>query len=478
MPTLATNDEDVSEIAYAIDYPLQDATRAKDRRFHAPAYAGRAEMLMLAYSIAFGLGLLISAPWWLLRMATTQRYREGLLQRLGFVPAALRQYARGHRIVWLHAVSVGEVLAASRLVTELAAVLGPSYRIVVSTTTRTGQALARQRFTEADSAARVFYMPLDLGFAVRAYLRALRPAALILTESELWPRLLHECDRSSIPVAVVNARMSDRSFRRAQRVRRLWSRVLRKPTLWLAQSDADAQRLLALGAPRAAMYAVGNLKYDVRAAEDNAMARRLRLLLGTSRVFVAGSTLAGEDEILLAMWPALLASTSISVLMLAPRHPERFDAVAAQVQASGLAVLRASQFTVHDEPIARGTVLLLDTIGDLAAVYALGSVAFVGGSLVPRGGHSPLEPAQHGVPVVMGDSYTNFRDIVGRMQAANAIRIVHDAAELQREAITLLDDPALAQAIGECGRTVFLAQQGATQRAVTALRHMIVEVPR
>jgi 3-deoxy-D-manno-octulosonic-acid transferase len=435
-------------------------------------------MLMLAYSIALGCGLLLSAPWWLVRMATTKRYREGLLQRVGYVPAALRSYAAGHRILWLHAVSVGEVLAASRLINELEAALGADYRIVISTTTRTGQALARSRFADEHGTARVFYMPLDFAFAVRAYLRALRPEALILTESELWPRLLHECERRSIPVAVVNARMSDRSFHRAERVRSLWSRVLRKPTLWVAQSDEDAQRLLALGARRETMYAVGNLKYDVTAAENNAMARRLRLLLGEARMFVAGSTLAGEEEILLALWPALLATTSISVLMLAPRHPERFDAVAALVQASGLHCHRCSQLSPQDAAIERGTVLLLDTIGDLAAVYALGSVAFVGGSLVQRGGHNPLEPAQHGVPVIMGASYTNFRDIVGRMRAANAISIVHDAAELEREAAAILTQPGRARAVGECGRSVFLAQQGATARTVAALMHMIGEVPR
>src|SRR5471032_2526770 len=221
-------------------------------------------MLMLLYSAFLAAGLALSSPWWLLRMATTERYREGLRERLGRVPARLREFVGGvaaGRVIWIHAVSVGEVLAASRLVAELGEALGAStgdaWRIVVSTTTRAGQALARERF----GAERVFYFPLDFAWAVRAYLRVLRPAALVLMESEIWPRMLHECAKEKIPVVVVNARVSDRSFRRGTKLRVLWGRALKMVSLWLAQSEEDARRLVEMGAENVKVG--GNLKYDV-----------------------------------------------------------------------------------------------------------------------------------------------------------------------------------------------------------------------
>ena len=261
---------------------------------------------MALYSAALLLALVLSAPWWLLRLATTQRYREGLRQRLGAVPVALRHALSGRRVVWVHAVSVGEVLAASRLVAELEAVLSThvsesrrgapnEWQVVISTTTRTGQALARERF----GAERVFYMPLDFAWAVRRYLRALRPELLVLMESEVWPRLLHECRRMAVPVAVVNARVSDRSFARGMRVRALWGRVLRGVSLWLAQSDEDAQRLVAMGARAESVQAIGNLKFDVRATLGNPVAQWIREIAAGRPIVVAGSTCGfgdGNDE--------------------------------------------------------------------------------------------------------------------------------------------------------------------------------------
>ena len=222
---------------------------------------------MLAYSALLTLALVLSSPWWLVRMATTQRYREGLRQRLGAVPARLVAAVQGRRVVWVHAVSVGEVLAASQLVGELEVALGEGFRVVISTTTRTGQALARERF----GAERVFYMPLDFAFSVRAYLRALKPVALVLMESELWPRMLSECGRRGVPVVVANARMSDRSFARAMRVQWIWGRVMRKPALWLAQSEEDARRFVGVGARAGSVKVAGNMKYDIRAPKESRM---------------------------------------------------------------------------------------------------------------------------------------------------------------------------------------------------------------
>ncbi len=427
--------------------------------------------MMLAYSALLTVALVLSAPWWLLRMATTQRYREGLQQRLGGVPKALTTAIARRRVVWVHAVSVGEVLAATRLVVELEMALGAGYCVVVSATTRTGQALAQKRF----GAERVFYMPLDFGFAVRAYLRALKPEAMVLMESELWPRMLHECARAGIPVAVANARMSDRSFHRTMRVQSVWGSVMRMPTVWLAQSEEDALRLVIVGVRAENVRVSGNLKYDVRSRGENAMAQRIRTAVGDLRVVVAGSTLDGEEEMLLAAWPGVLKASPESVLVIAPRHPERFEAVATRIRQGGAAVLRCSELAVHAGDVRAGSVLLLDTIGDLAAVYGVGSVAFVGGSLVKRGGHNPLEPAQFGVPVLMGASFENFRDIVAKMMESEGLRVVRNRGELEAALVALLTDTALAQAMGERGRSVFEEQQGATARTVDAVLAMLGE---
>jgi 3-deoxy-D-manno-octulosonic-acid transferase len=427
---------------------------------------------MLAYSLLLTLGLLLSSPWWLLRMATTERYREGLRERLGGVPARLREAVRGKRVVWIHAVSVGEVLAASRLVGELTAALGEEFRVVVSTTTRTGQALARERF----GAERVFYMPLDFAWMVRRYLRALKPEALLLMESELWPRMLHECARASVPVAVVNARVSDRSFARTMTVRDIWQYVLQKPSLWLAQSEEDARRLIALGAWGETVKVTGNLKYDVRAPRQSRVAELIREAAAGRPVVVGGSTVGGgtnndlnEEEMVIQAWEGRARSEFNTLLVLAPRHPERFGLVESVVKE--FRSVRASDGVPTQED--RLEVVLLDTIGDLASVYGLADVAFVGGSLIKSGGHNPLEPAQFGVPVVMGPSFENFRDVVGKMRASEGICIVQDAEELKLVLVGMLKDREAAQAVGQRGRQVFEDQQGATARSVEAIVAMV-----
>ncbi|HEY4356716.1 MAG TPA: 3-deoxy-D-manno-octulosonic acid transferase [Acidobacteriaceae bacterium] len=431
---------------------------------------------MALYSAILMLGLLLSSPWWVLRMLTTSRYREGMRERLGLVPARLRQAGAGRRVIWIHAVSVGEVLAASRLVAELETALGEPWRIVISTTTRTGNTLARERFGEA----RTFYFPLDFAWAVRAWLRALRPAALVLMESELWPRVLHECGRERIPVAVVNARVSDRSFRRGVRVKRLWGKMLRKVSLWLAQSDEDARRLIAMGARPETVRPTGNLKYDVRANRQSRVAEWIRQTADGRPVVVAGSTVEdrgeAEEQILLAAWQSRPRTERNALLVLAPRHPERFATVETLLRA--FSYIKASDWTNSTEdalPHAgmQPEIVLLDTIGDLAAVYGVADVAFVGGSLVPRGGHNPLEPAQFGVPVLMGPSFENFRDIVRRMKNAGAIRLAANRDEVEEALTTMLTNRDEALAMGERGRDVFEQQQGATDRTVDALKSLI-----
>jgi 3-deoxy-D-manno-octulosonic-acid transferase len=435
------------------------------------------------YSLALLVVLVVGSPYWLARMLTSGRYREGLAGRLGWVPAELRAAVTGRRIVWVHAVSVGEVLAASSLVRELDASLNAGlvgrldadlrarWVIVVSTTTATGQALARERF----GSGRVFFYPLDFAWAVRAHLEAIKPKLLVLMESELWPRMLVECERACIPVAVVNARVSDRSLRRGKKMRAVWARVLRQVGLYAAQSEDDRRRLVALGARPERVNVTGNLKYDVRAAVETSMLRALRPLFAGRRVVVAGSLLEPEEELLLTHWWEIRSAAPDAILVLAPRHPERFNAVAQLVEGTKSAMYRASELATRANGAAleAGAVVVLDTIGDLASVYGLADVAFVGGSLVKRGGHNPLEPAQFGVPVIMGSSFENFREIVQTMRDAGGISIVQDMDSLTAELVEYLTDREAGRATGERGRAVFEAQSGATSRTVKLLTGLV-----
>jgi 3-deoxy-D-manno-octulosonic-acid transferase len=471
---------------------------------------------MALYSLLLMAVLVVGAPYWLARMATSGRYRAGLGQRLGRVPAALRAAVAGRQVVWVHAVSVGEVLAATRLVAELEAALGEGWSIVVSTTTATGQALARERF----GADRVFYYPLDFAWAVKAYLRALRPRMLVLMESELWPALLAECRRAGVPVAVANARVSDRSFARGAKVRLLWGLVLRMVTLYLVQTEEDRRRLIRMGAREPTVRVIGNLKYDVRAPKASRVAELIREAAAGRPIIVAGSTVdrrkkkdRTEDELVLQAWGGELRNQVGALLVLAPRHPERFRSVESSVKEfsyvlasewaelpegvppsvhqpeEAIALAEEPENTVHepldsahvvagdadskDERKGRIEIVLLDTIGDLAAVYEVADVAFVGGSLVKRGGHNPLEPAQFGVPIVIGPSFENFRGVVGNMEEAYAIRIVRDSDALALELFELLTDKVAANMMGKRGRLVFAGQQGATGRAVAALVRLV-----
>ena len=422
-------------------------------------------MMMAMYSLGLSLLLLLSAPWWTFRMLTTGRYRAGLAGRLGRLPAELRAIGPEQDVIWVHAVSVGEVLAATELIRELRRRL-PGWTIAVSTTTATGQTLARSKFPGLP----VFFFPLDLRFAVRRYVRALHPRMLVLLESELWPRLLHECAGAGVPVVVVNARMSDRSFRRARRFRGVWKRALARVTAFLAQGEETADRLRQLGAAADRVSVTGNLKFDPRAPAEAPMVDRMRRRLPQgARVLVCGSTLEGEETLLLAAWPALVAQVPAAAMVLAPRHPERFPSVERLLREGGWPVLRASNLGASAPgALPSGGIVLLDTIGDLPAVYSIASAAFVGGSLVPAGGHNPLEPARFGVPVTMGGSTANFREIVEAMGAKDAIRLV-DAAQLPVVLGQALSGSPAMVAMGERGRTVFEANAGATERTVQAL---------
>jgi 3-deoxy-D-manno-octulosonic-acid transferase len=422
------------------------------------------------YSALLAAGLLLSLPYWLLESSRHGKYRAGLPERLGKVPRRLSPDPHLHTI-WVHAVSVGEVIAVTGLTLELRQRF-PQHRIVVSTTTATGQKIARGRFGE-DS---VFYFPLDLPFAIRPYLQRLRPELIVLAETEFWPNFIRLAHLSGAKIAVVNARISDRSLPGYKRFRGIVTRILQDVDLFLAQTDEDSRRLQAIGAPSDRIEVTGNLKFDAPIPAPPTIVDNLRLAFegaNAGPVLVCGSTMDGEESLLLQAFENILVSHPRAVMILAPRHPERFTAVAELLRKLNVRCCRRSDW--KGEPIS-GEVLLLDSIGELAALYSLADVAFVGGSLVPKGGHNIIEPAQYGVPIVVGNHTENFRDIVGLFQSCNAVRIV-GPAELPLVFMELLTNDAERAALGRRAAETLRSQIGATQRTVEALQRLLITAP-
>jgi 3-deoxy-D-manno-octulosonic-acid transferase len=418
------------------------------------------------YSVALAVAMLVSLPYWLLQMARHNKYSKGLAERLGRLPARL-QLPKEEPVIWVHAVSVGEVLAVAGLVEELQRRF-PQHRIFISTTTDTGQALARKRFGEA----RVFYFPMDFAFAIRPYLRALRPRMLVIAETEFWPNFLRLAHASGARIAVVNARISDRSWPSYRRFRGLLRRSLVNVDLFLAQTPEDAARLQDIGAAPERVRITGNLKFDVPAPAPPAIVESVRKSIaatGAGPVLVCGSTVEGEESLLLKAFENLLVQHPRTVMILAPRHPERFATVAALLEQMSVRFLRRSLW--NGESLSSG-VLLLDTIGELAALYALADIAFVGGSLVPRGGHNIIEPAQHGVATVVGNHTENFRDIVSLFESRNAVRIV-GPAELPLVLLELLANDEERRALGKRAADTMRSQIGATARTAGELQELM-----
>ena len=415
--------------------------------------------------------MLLSLPYWLYQIVRRGKYRAGLAARLGKVPARVVALSSSpaKRIIWVHAVSVGEVLAVGGLVEQMRRSL-PRHRVLVSTTTDTGQQLARKRFGEEN----VFYYPLDFAFAIRPYLRALQPELVVLAETEFWPNFLHLARVSGARIAVVNARISDRSWPNYRRFRWALRRMLAHVDIFLAQTPEDAARLQSIGAEPGRVQVTGNLKFDVSLPSPPPFVETLRRALaaeGAGPVLVCGSTVEGEEPVVLKAFEKVRVERPRAVMILAPRHPERFDEVAILLQGLGMPSHRRSRWAGE---ALTGGVLLVDSIGELAALYALADVAFVGGSLVPRGGHNIIEPAQHGVAIVTGNHTENFRDIVALFQSRNAVQIV-TLAELPLTLMQLLADDAERKALGRRAEDTIRSQTGATARALAALKALIVE---
>ena len=416
------------------------------------------------YSIALALVLVLSSPFWAWRALRHGKYRAGFGERFGKVPARLRTTRSDENCIWIHAVSVGEVMAVSALVSALKQKLGPGWRVVLSTTTLTGQTLARQRFGEEN----VFYLPMDLRFALQPFFDVVRPRLLVLAETEFWPNMLQLAAERKAKIAVVNARISDRSFPRYKTFRGWMADPLSKIDLFLAQSETDRERLVAIGAELQKTQVGGNLKFEVGATGTAEIVGKLRAAISADApVLVAGSTVEGEEELLLPAFGRMIKEHPQAVIILAPRHPERFPEVGKLFQASQLAFVKRSEWT--GGPLS-GCVLLLDTIGELASVYELATAAFVGGSLVPRGGHNILEPARFGKPIFVGPYTENFRDIIAIFQRADAVQVL-SKENLEDELASTFDAKWLP--MGARAREVFLANSGAMQRTLDALEVLL-----
>lgn len=416
------------------------------------------------YSAVLGLGLLAYLPAFVARRRRAG-YGRNLGQRLGRIGNGLPSEPR----CWIHAVSVGESAAAVPLVEGIRQ-RWPELGIVVSTITPTGARIVGERLA---GTATHRYFPIDLPGPVRRALDAARPRFFIAIETELWPNFLRALARRRIPAMIANGRISDRSFRRYGWVRGLMRRVLANVSVFAMQTEEDARRIIALGAPPSRVVVTGNLKSDLlpEGAGEDATAWRERLRIGAdARLWIAGSTHRGEEAIVLDAFRHARIRCPGLALVLAPRHPERADEVEELIRERGLVACRRSRLPGDAAP---GAVVILDTVGELAALYALAEVVFVGGSLVPIGGHNVLEPAMRGKPVLVGPHMSNFREGAELLQRSGGGLVVKDGPELERELARLLEDRELARRMGEAARQAFAGRQGAVSATLDLVgRHL------
>lgn len=428
--------------------------------------------MYFVYSLLLTFGLLVLIPHFLLQALAHGKYVSGLSQRLGSIPPVT-----GKPVIWLHCVSVGETQAARPLVQRIKQQF-PQHALVVSTITATGQKLAREVFQK--QAESVFYFPFDWRWSARRALKRINPTAVLIMETELWPNFLRECNARQIPVALVNGRISRQSFRRYSLVGFFIRKVLTSLTMAVMQSETDMQRLQALGMSRQKMYTAGNLKFDVVGGNDltgkTAEIRQRFALQSAVPLILAASTHAPEEEIILKGFEQLTA-TSPARLMIAPRHPERFNEVAAVIRNSGLSWTRRTSPAAPND--AEATVILLDTIGELPATYSLATVVFVGGSIVDRGGHNVLEPAAVGATIVTGAHTHNFHAIVDLMEEANAIvqlppaRGQEAAREFAMSLKRLLANPVERESLGTRARELVARNQGAAERTMQLIAPLL-----
>lgn len=417
------------------------------------------------YQLVLGSLMLLLGPWVILRRR--QHYWPTLLPRLGL---GRQPPTSPQRPLWIHAVSVGEVGVAA----TLARALPPDLPLLVTTVTPTGQAQARKIFSgeNARHRASVAYLPFDLGFAVGRFYRRHRPRGLVLIEGDYWPLVLEGARRRQLPVVVVNGRVGARAAARQRRLASFCRRVFFAPVrLFAVQTARDEQRLIASGAPEQRLHVTGNLKFDSARPQPKPELEAILTRLAAGRPMVlAGSTMAGEEAIVVDAFQA--SGAERAWLVLAPRHPERAPEVLQQVRRRGLQCLLRSELSSQGEP-PPPQVVVLDTLGELAALYRLADIAFIGGTLVPTGGHNPLEPAHFAKPIVVGPAMDNFRDMAEQFDEADAWKRAADGAELAEILGHWLEHPDAAMEVGRRGHELLVANRGAVDRTWRLIRPVL-----
>jgi len=420
------------------------------------------------FNAVYLLALLLASPWLLYAAIRMGKYREGLGARLlGLVP---RRPGKG-RCVWLHAVSVGEINLLGTLIQSLEHE-SPGCEFVISTTTKTGYDLARERYAERC----VFYCPLDFSWAVRTALARLQPSLLLLTETEIWPNLIAAAKEHGVPVAIVNGRLSDRSYRGYRRLNALFRRAIARMDLIAVQTQAYADGFQSLGARPEVVHVTGSVKFD-RAVFDrhNETTQHLARLAGfvpSDQVFLAGSTQAPEEQLAIDAFLSLVPRHPSLRLVLTPRHPERFDEIAALLDRSGTRWQRRSELDGSNAD-ASARVLLVDTVGELGAWWGASHIAYVGGSMARRGGQNMIEPAAYGAAVSFGPNATNFRSVVAVLLDGDAAVVVRNGEQIREFVERCLDDPQYPKRLGENARRIVLEQQGAVQRTTSLLMALL-----
>jgi 3-deoxy-D-manno-octulosonic-acid transferase len=412
------------------------------------------------------------APYFAYQALRYRKYVANLRERFGYLPVSFN--VDGEPSIWIHAVSVGETLTARALAGDLKRRY-PRLRLFVSTTTIAGQQVASREMAEADA---VFYFPLDLPHIVNRTLRLVKPRLFVVMETEIWPNLLRACHRAGVKTVMANGRISNRSYPRYRMVRRLFRRVLADVDRLCMQSRESADRVIDLGADPARVTVTGNLKFDslkasAALAPGRGMPRALRFFRFSENrpVVLAGSTMRGEEVTVLRAFARVRADEPRALLIVAPRHPERFGEVEQLAREEGFRTVRRSALTIDEEPAA--DVVVLDTIGELAELYRLATIAFVGGSLVPTGGHNILEPAVFGRPILFGPHMENFQEIAAAFLEADAAVQVGGEWELESALRDLLRDPTRRAALGRSAQAIVETNHGARERTLAVIAELL-----
>jgi 3-deoxy-D-manno-octulosonic-acid transferase len=426
----------------------------------------------LLYSITALFAAVLLSPYFLYQALRYNKYVGSLGQRLGYLPVSFNLDA--DESIWVHAVSVGEVMAARPILTELRQRY-PRLRLFLSTTTLTGQQVARRSVSDVDG---VFYLPFDWPFTIRRTLKVVKPRLFVMVETEIWPNLLRECRRRGIRTLMVNGRISARSFARYRLVRPFFRRVLRDIDRFCVQGEETSRRLVALGADPARIAITGSLKFDSLDPAANPGRGRERVLrffrITPGRpVFVAGSTMKGEEEAVIRAFNRLraTAASANALLVIAARHPERFSEVERLCKQEGLSTVRRSELRIDAEP--RADAVILDTIGELAQLYQIATAVFVGGSLIPAGGHNILEPAIHGKPIIFGPHMQNFAEITGAFLAHGAAVQVRHERDLEETLVALMQDPVRRARLGAAARALVDASRGAKDKTLRVVNQLL-----